>query len=76
MPKSHLSLIHGACGALTIHPVGISMSPVLVIFMWASGAAFEAKLNHYENDPFSAELSLVEISNATEGDNVGVKSSV
>lgn len=35
------------------------MNPVLVIFMWASGARFETKLNEYENDPtFSPQLSL------------------
>ena len=35
------------------------MNPVLVIFMWASGARFEERLNHYENDPsFSPQLSL------------------
>lgn len=59
-PTSHLFLIHCACGGLTIHPVGLSTSPVLVVFMWASGAAFETKLNRYENDPFSLGLSLME----------------
>ena len=35
-----------------------SENPVLVIFMWASAASFEAKLNNYENDPtFSVQLS-------------------
>lgn len=49
------------------------MNPVLVIFMWASGAPFETKLNHYENDPFSSELSLVKIGvNATDHENVRV----
>jgi len=36
-----------------------SKDPALVMFMWASGANFEAKLNLYENDPtFSPQLSL------------------
>ncbi|CAF9904492.1 MAG: hypothetical protein ALECFALPRED_008581 [Alectoria fallacina] len=40
----------------------MSMSPVLVIFMWASGAKFETRLNQYENDPrFSPQLSLAEV---------------
>lgn len=54
------------------------MNPVLVIFMWASGATFETKLNHYENDPFSPDLSLVNffLVNATDGDNVRVNNSV
>ena len=35
-----------------------SRDPVLAIFMWASAATFEAKLNIYENDPtFSVQLS-------------------
>lgn len=33
--------------------------PVLVIWMWASGANFEAKLNQHEDDPtFSPQLSI------------------
>ena len=36
------------------------MNPVLVIFMWASGAEFEAQLNQYENDPLSPHLSITE----------------
>lgn len=28
-----------------------SIGPVLAIYMWASGASFEASLNKYENDP-------------------------
>lgn len=40
-----------------------SEDPVLVMFMWASGARFEAKLNQYENDPtYSPQLSLSAIS--------------
>jgi len=36
-----------------------SEDPTLVMFMWASGAVFEEKLNKYENDPtFSPQLSL------------------
>ena len=53
------------------------MNPVLVIFMWASGATFETKLNQYENDPFFPDLSLVKlVVNATDGDNVRVNNSV
>ncbi len=38
---------------------GTAEDPVLVIWMWASGANFEAKLNQYENDPtFSPQLSI------------------
>lgn len=55
----------------------MSTSPVLVIFMWASGASFEKKLNYYENDPFSPELSLVKFPvNVTDGDNVRMNNSV
>lgn len=40
-------------------PTETSENPVLVMFMWASGAIFEAKLNQYENDPnFSPQLSI------------------
>ncbi|KAF6238314.1 hypothetical protein HO173_003594 [Letharia columbiana] len=51
-----------------------SMNPVLVIFMWASGANFETKLNQYENDPsFSPQLSLAEGGvNGTDGDGIRV----
>ena len=36
----------------------VSMGPVLTIFMWAKGAAFEKKLNQYENEPrYSPQLS-------------------
>ena len=39
-----------------------STHPVLVIFMWASGANFEVKLNRYENDPtYSAQLSATTV---------------
>ena len=31
-----------------------STDPVLTIYMWASGAKFEAELNQYENNPTSA----------------------
>lgn len=50
------------------------MNPVLVIFMWASGANFETKLNQYENDPsFSPQLSLAEGGvNGTDGDGIRV----
>lgn len=38
--------------------IGTSREPVLVIWMWASGANFEATLNQYENDRnFSPQLS-------------------
>ena len=40
----------------------MSISPVLVVFMWASGAPFEADLNTYENNPmYSAQLSQVAV---------------
>lgn len=50
------------------------MNPVLVIFMWASGAKFERKLNQYENDPlFSPQLSLVEVGvNGTDDNGIRV----
>ena len=54
--------------------VGTSVKPVLVIFMWASGAKFENKLNQYENDPFySPQLSLAAVGlNRTGGGDVRV----
>ena len=53
---------------------GTSFNPVLVIFMWASGAKFENKLNQYENDPFfSPQLSLAAVGvNGTGGGDVRV----
>ena len=48
------------------------MNPVLVIFMWASGAKFEAELNKYENDPFSPQLSLAEVG-ANRTDSGGIR---
>ncbi len=52
----------------------MSINPVLVIFMWASGAKFEAELNKYENDPsFSPQLSLAEVgANRTDGGGIRV----
>jgi len=52
---------------------GTSEFPILVVFMWESGARFEGKLNHYENDPtmYSVQLSQAAIaelaSNSTYG---------
>ena len=45
-----------------------------MIFMWASGAKFEAELNKYENDPtFSPQLSLAEGGvNRTDGGGIRV----
>ncbi|KAL9067276.1 MAG: hypothetical protein Q9161_006975 [Pseudevernia consocians] len=56
------------------YAMSTSINPVLVIFMWASGAKFEAKLNKYENDPsFSPQLSFAEVSvNGTDGDGIKV----
>ncbi|KAL6721703.1 hypothetical protein ACLMJK_000807 [Lecanora helva] len=35
-----------------------SEDPVLIIYMWASGASFETKLNRYEDDPtYSVQLA-------------------
>lgn len=51
-----------------------SADPALVIFMWASGAKFEAKLNHYEDDStYSPQLSLAVLEgfNGTNGTLVG-----
>ena len=52
-----------------------SEDPVLVIFMWASGAKFEERLNQYENDPmYSAQLSQtaigVQVTNETNNTNM------
>ena len=43
-----------------------------MIFMWASGADFEDKLNQYENDPFfSPQLSLGAVAvNGTGGSDI------
>ncbi|KAL9137141.1 MAG: hypothetical protein Q9175_001653 [Cornicularia normoerica] len=48
------------------------MNPVLVIFMWASGAKFETKLNQYENNPtISPQLTLAEAGvNGTDGNRI------
>lgn len=53
---------------------GTSLNPVLVIFMWASGAGFETKLNQYENDVrYSPQLSLDEIGvNGTDDNGIRV----
>lgn len=50
------------------------MNPVLTLFMWASGATFETKLNEYENDPYvSPQLSLADIGvNGTNGNGIRV----
>ena len=51
------------------------MNPVLIVFMWASGAKFEAKLNQYENDPLSPQLSVAEVGvNWTDGNGIRVAS--
>ena len=50
----------------------MSIFPVLVIFMWASGAAFEADLNAYENNPmYSAQLSQVAVGGLSINGTVG-----
>lgn len=51
---------------------GTSINPVLVIFMWSSGARFETKLNQYENNPsISPQLSLAIVGvNGTDGNSI------
>ena len=58
---------------------GTSLDPVLVLFMWASGAEFEQKLVKYEYDPtYSPQLLLSAVgineTNGTSSDSVAAAS--
>ena len=55
----------------------MAVHPVLVMFMWASGANFETRLNLYENNPlYSPQLESVVVGVGDNGTETGNGSSV